>query len=87
MLALPSELTHHQASACVLQLQRGITASASPVVIEAGALERFDSSALAVLLQCRRQALSQGKEFAVQGMPQALQRLAQMYGVVSLWEK
>jgi phospholipid transport system transporter-binding protein len=54
------------------------------VVADAGALEHFDSSALAVLLDCRREALARGKSFAVARMPARLRELASVYGVVGL---
>lgn len=85
MLVLPAELTHAQASACLrmlAQAQRG--EQGAQVLVDAGALARFDSSALAVLLECRRTALAEGKTFAIKAMPAALARLAQLYGVQDL---
>mgnify|MGYP002136366403 CR=1 FL=1 len=43
----------------------------------ASALVRFDSSALAVLLECPREALHDGKGFGVRGLAPRLQALAQ----------
>jgi phospholipid transport system transporter-binding protein len=54
------------------------------VVLDASALTQFDSSALAVMLACRRTALAAGKTFAVNGLPPALSQLAGLYGVVEL---
>jgi phospholipid transport system transporter-binding protein len=54
------------------------------VVADASALMHFDSSALAVLLECRRGALAIGKSFAVAHMPARLRELATVYGVASL---
>ena len=54
------------------------------VVVDASAMAVFDSSALAVLLECRREALSVGKTFAVQGLPPALRGMAGLYGVGTL---
>jgi phospholipid transport system transporter-binding protein len=54
------------------------------VVADVAALERFDSSALAVLLDCRREALARGKSFAVARMPARLRELASVYGVAGL---
>ena len=51
------------------------------VTIDASALQQFDSSALAVLLECRRQALAAGKALQVQGMPERLAGLSRLYGV------
>ncbi|MDH4446241.1 MAG: STAS domain-containing protein [Acidovorax sp.] len=82
MLVLPSELTHRQATACLAMLLQGLKAHREPtVVVDATALKAFDSSALAVLLECRREALSSGKSFSVQGLPAALRGMAGLYGV------
>ena len=54
------------------------------VVLDACALMQFDSSALAVMLASRREALAAGKTFAVQGMPARLSQLAGLYGVAEL---
>jgi phospholipid transport system transporter-binding protein len=68
-LVLPAELTHAHASACSRMLAQAL---------------RFDSSALAVLLECRREALSLGKTFAVAHLPARLRELAALYGVAEL---
>nr|WP_256387525.1 STAS domain-containing protein [Polaromonas sp. A23] len=54
------------------------------VVADAGALVTFDSSALAVLLACRREALAAGKTFSVLALPARLRQLAGLYGVEEL---
>jgi phospholipid transport system transporter-binding protein len=85
MLALPSELTQIQAAACAQGLMASIRAHADPVVVaDATALERFDSSALAVLLACRRECQTQRKTFLVKGLPSKLRELAGLYGVATL---
>ena len=82
MLVLPAELTHRQATACLGMLMHGLRAHRDPaVVVDARALTVFDSSALAVLLECRREALSENKKFEVQGLPPALAAMATLYGV------
>ena len=82
MLVLPPELTHRQAAACMRLLLQGLQALRGPqVVVDAGALTAFDTSALAVLLECRRAAVAQGKGFAVQALPPALAGMAGLYGV------
>jgi phospholipid transport system transporter-binding protein len=86
-LALHALLTHDQASACVQSLGLGIRAEqASKVLIDASALEKFDSSALAVLLQCRRDSTALGKSFEVTGLPHQLRELANLYGISELLE-
>ncbi|RYF06844.1 MAG: STAS domain-containing protein [Comamonadaceae bacterium] len=85
MLVLPSELTHRQASASLRMLLQGLQAHRDPqLVVDAAALTAFDSSALAVLLECRRAALSDGKSFSVKALPAALSTLAGLYGVLEL---
>lgn len=85
MLALPPELTQHQAMACLRLLLQGLKAQSERAVrVDAKALTRFDSTALAVLLECRRAALSKGKSFAVQDLPVALAGMARLYGVDAL---
>jgi phospholipid transport system transporter-binding protein len=86
-LALPSLLTHDQAAACAQTLAAGIQADMSDkVVVDASALVRFDSSALAVLLQCRREAVASGKGLTIEGLPAKLRELADLYGIQTLIE-
>ncbi len=84
MLVLPAELTHAHATASLRMLLQGLASQQGPVLVDATALARFDSSALAVLLQCRRESLSLGRDFAVRGLPERLRTLAALYGVDSL---
>ncbi|GAB2732628.1 STAS domain-containing protein [Melaminivora jejuensis] len=91
MLTLPAELTFTQARACAQQLVQALRQSGLPgqegaphVVLDASALQVFDSSALAVLLECRRAALAQGRALTVQAMPEGLHNLAELYGVQEL---
>ena len=85
MIALPIELTQAQASRCLVSMERGLAAEAGPkVVVDGTDLERFDSSALAVLLELRRQCQSSGKELAVTALPKQLLDLAGLYGVAEL---
>ena len=85
MLVLPATITHAQASACLQLLLQGLKAETEEqVLVDCTALSTFDSSALAVLLECRRAALYDHKQLAVKAMPQSLQGLAQLYGVQPL---
>jgi phospholipid transport system transporter-binding protein len=85
MLALPIELTQQQASAVLRGLIQGLKPELhQAVVLDASALLRFDSAALAVLLEFRRAVLALGKSFAVQGLPPRLLDLAGLYGVIEL---
>ncbi len=84
MLSLPAELTHQQARACLAQLIAGVGPLVSPIVVDAAPLKRFDSSALAVLLELRRSCLRDGKTLVVHGVPQHLGDLATLYGIEGL---
>jgi phospholipid transport system transporter-binding protein len=84
-LALPALLTHDQAVSCVQSLGAGIRAEpGEKVIIDASVLEKFDSSALAVLLQCRRDSAALGKSFEVTGLSLQLRELANLYGIGEL---
>jgi len=85
MLVLPEELTHGTATACCRMLAQALRSDpAREAIADASALKVFDSSALAVLLECRREALAQGKSFAVSRLHPRLQALASLYGVGEL---
>ncbi len=85
MLVLPKELTQSQATACLRQLVQGLPlVSGADVVVDARDLSRFDSSALAVLLEFRRETLALGKRFAIQNLPSRLGDLAKLYGIDTL---
>ena len=86
MLALPATLTHEEAPESLRRLRQELLAqpTAAPVQVDAGALTRFDSSALAVLLACRREAERAARAFSVRGLPPRLRELAVLYGVAAL---
>lgn len=85
MLVLPAELTHAQAAACCRMLAQALRSDPGrQAVADASALHHFDSSALAVLLECRREALALGKTFAVGHLHPQLRALAALYGVADL---
>ena len=84
MLHLPTILTHPHALDTALLLKAKAAMQTQSVVVDAAALTQFDSSALAVLLAVRREALSKGKTFAVHGLPARLRQLAGLYGVSEL---
>ena len=87
MLVLPAELTRNQASACLQMLVQGLKAMPdTAVVVDASALARFDSSALAVLLELRRESLAHGKDLRIRALPERLRDLATVYGIAELLE-
>lgn len=85
-LALPEVITLQEASKVLTALLAAVAQqpTSAPVRMDASALRKFDSSALAVLLECRRTALEGGRNFQVDGLPADLQGLAGVYGVASL---
>ena len=85
MLILPVQLTHDLAEPTLRALKPLVLGqTGGGVVADAGALATFDSSALAVLLACRREALAAGKTFSVRALPARLRQLAGLYGVEEL---
>ena len=85
MLVLPTKLTHDDAPACMRMLQQGLTGQTdTSTVVDASALAHFDSSALAVLLECRRESSALGRGFAVKGLSPRLRELAALYGIAGL---
>lgn len=84
VLSLPTTLTQSGATICLNQLLSGIAAEPAQVVVNAAALSRFDSTALAVLLALRRQSLALGKTFVIDGLPARLGDLARLYGITEL---
>ena len=86
-LALPATLLQAQAQAVADGLVSALRARLSQggdAVLDASALTQFDSSALAVVLACRRAVLAQGGQLRVTGLPERAQALAQVYGVSEL---
>ena len=84
MLTLPCVLTHAVAAEFARGLRSLVLAQPQAVLVDASALTEFDSSALAVLLSCRREALAAGKGFSVKNLPVRLRQLAGLYGVAEL---
>lgn len=82
MLALPAQLTLRDAKVTLATLAPAIAAApAGTIVIDASALTHIDSSALAVLLECRRMAEARQCQFEVHRAPLRLAELARLYGV------
>lgn len=85
MLLLPETLTLREARDTLRLLKVSLQREAEPLlVIDGSQLQRFDSSALAVLLECRRLAQAWGKRFELQGLPPKLAELARLYGMDGL---
>jgi phospholipid transport system transporter-binding protein len=73
-IALPSVLNADVAVQAQAQLRQQIQAlpQGTPVVLDAAAVQSFDSAGLALLLACRRVALARGNRLQVQGWPASL---------------
>jgi phospholipid transport system transporter-binding protein len=85
VLVLPAELTQAQASACLRMLVQGLRSqSADTVVVDATALQQFDSAALAVLLEFRRESQAFGKKLTIRNLSPRLIDLAALYGIDGL---
>jgi phospholipid transport system transporter-binding protein len=85
MLLLPATLTNQEARDALAMLSQALKREPeADVVIDASSLQQFDSAALAVLLECQRQAKAWGKGFAVRHTPPKLAALAKLYGVDAL---
>lgn len=82
-IPLPARLTMADARATLAQLAPALAASAAPV-IDAAPLKELDSAAVALLLECRRQAAGAGRTLTVTNAPAKLAQLAQLYGVAEL---
>ncbi|WP_418316758.1 STAS domain-containing protein [Piscinibacter sakaiensis] len=91
MARLPAKLTHAEApevARAMTKALRGESAPAAsgPWAVDASELRLFDSSALAVLLECRRVAQSLGRTIRVDHPPAKLGQLAGLYGLAELLE-
>src|SRR3954469_9826540 len=77
VLVVPTQLTHAHAAACSRMLAQALGSEPhKKAVVDAKPLQVVASSALPVLLECRREALALGKTFAVANMPPRLRELA-----------
>lgn len=87
MFELPAQLTNKEATATLSALQAALGAGGAAgevFEIDAARLERFDTSALAVILAARRAAETGGRRVRLVNMPAQMQGLARLYGVLPL---
>ncbi|MEY4562592.1 MAG: hypothetical protein RLZZ618_1869 [Pseudomonadota bacterium] len=89
LLVLPQVITSQEARDTQRMLMQALQQAAkgsaeTTVSVDASGLQRFDSAALAVLLDCQRSALAHGKQFAVRHAPPKLVELAHLYGIDGL---
>jgi phospholipid transport system transporter-binding protein len=85
MLLLPASIMMRESRDALRLLAQALQAQPDQdVVIDASSLSQFDTSALAVLLECQRLAQAWGKGFSVRQAPPKLSALAKLYGVEGL---
>jgi len=84
-LVLPKQLTMQTAAQALDALKRDLSSQkGSAVVIDAQGLRMLDSSAVAVLLELRRELQVAGRSFSLHHPPQRLSDLVSLYGVSEL---
>lgn len=89
-LQLPASATLADSQMLLSLLDKALAAGAQgaratgPVEVDASALQNFDTSTIALLMQARRLAQEAGRSFSVQGVPAKLLELARLYGVEEL---
>jgi len=81
----PQRLTQDDAVQVLAHWRLELVGVAAPVVeVDASALQQFDSSAVAVLLELRRHLLREGRSLQIKAGSQRLRDLMKMYGVAEL---
>lgn len=83
-MQLPPSATLADAPALLAQLNQALAGGSGPLQVDAGGLQNFDTSAIALLMQARRLAQASGRAFSVVGAPPKLAELARLYGVEEL---
>lgn len=85
MLLLPATVTLSEARDTLRMLAQALPSEAgTEITLDASGLIRFDTAALAVLLECKRLAQAHGKGFVLTRVPEKLGALARLYGVEAL---
>ncbi|MDB6002712.1 MAG: anti-anti-sigma factor [Rhizobacter sp.] len=85
MLLLPATVTAAEARDTLRMLSQALQRVTEPgIVVDASGLQHFDSTAIAVLLECQRLAQAWGKGFSIKHPPPKLSQLATLYGVDEL---
>jgi phospholipid transport system transporter-binding protein len=84
-MRFPAEAGIEQVSELLAALHEALAAArGQPLRVDLGELKRFDSGALAVLLEAARRAREQGSTLELVGAPPKLIKLARLYGVAEL---
>ena len=83
-MKLPATATLEEAAALAAQLTEAVASGQGVLRIDASALQVFDSSTIALLLQAQRLAQAAGRSVELAGAPAKLLGLARLYGVDEL---
>ncbi len=83
-LRLPADATLEHAAELAAGLPAALAQGEGVFSVDASALQAYDTSTIALLLQARRAAQAAGRGFAVTGAPAQLMQLAALYGVDAL---
>ena len=84
-LFLPEQLTMQSAAQALVALKRELSSQVGPaVVVDAQGLRVLDSSAVAVLLELRRELQAASRSLSLRRPPQRLSELVALYGVSEL---
>ncbi len=83
-MQLPATTTLDEAAALAATLPAAVADGSGVLRIDASALQAYDTSTIALLLQARRLAQAAGRGFEVTGAPAKLAQLARLYGVEEL---
>lgn len=84
-VALPDLVTLPVASGVLHSVSKALEAqTGNPATVDAQALQTFDSSAVAVLLELRRTLAQNGRQLQVVNLPPKLKELVALYGVSEL---
>jgi phospholipid transport system transporter-binding protein len=83
-LQLPADATLEHTAALATALPDALARGSGVFSVDASALQAYDTSTIALLLQARRAAQAAGRGFTVTGAPAQLTQLAALYGVEEL---
>jgi phospholipid transport system transporter-binding protein len=83
--ALPATVDLDHASEALRSLEQHLaSAGAGELHVDAAAMQAFDSSLLALMLEARRRMQAAGGRLVITGAPTKLVELATLYGVTEL---
>jgi len=83
-MQLPAKAALAETAALAAQLPAALADGSGTFTVDASALQTYDTSTIALLLQARRLAQAAGRAFTVTGAPAQLTQLAALYGVEEL---